>query len=213
MMFSKRLMEVCEQATIAHVEQLFDRNRAQSSLVQPIPYIGNMYRTDGEKDVAWLKQRVVAALLTRRWFDMTKPPWAGELPLTFKDIGAAERSGCPRCKLVGYFSSSVRGQGWAWKLHPPFATYCSGLLACGYTPEGLQEESLRMEFPPRRLPGLADGDLTWRPAAQIAEERQAAAWIYEMEERINAGGNFIPLDQWRCEHMPYYVGRFLKIQA
>jgi hypothetical protein len=209
-MFSKKLMQVCEQTFTTHVEQLFERNRLQPSLVQTIPYIGNKYRTDGEKDVASLKQRVVTALLARRWFDMTKPPWAGVLPLTFSDIDDAKRCCNPRGQLVGHFGDSIRSQAWRWQDgHPAFAEYCSGVLACGYAPEELQEDqSLIEEFPSRKLAGLADGHLCWRPAEQIAEERQAAAWIYEMEDRINAGGNLIRIEQWRREHMPYYVGSF-----
>jgi len=205
-MFSKKLMEVCEQTTIAHVEQLFERNRTQPGLVKTIPYIGNLYRTDGEKDVAWLKQRVVAALLTRRWFDMTKPPWAGELPLSFADINAAERSDCPRCKRVGYFGDSVRGQGWAWKLHPPFATYCSGLLACGYAPKELQEPSLRVEFPPQKLAGLADGYTGWRTDEEIAEDRAYAAWIYETQRRFDTGKEVMPFVEWKRKQLSMYVG-------
>ena len=64
-----------------------------------------------------------------------------------------------RPKLVG--GSSLRQMDWDYETHPPFAIFCSGVLASPFVPDCLEHDpALKVMFPPKRLPGL-DGDLCW----------------------------------------------------
>jgi hypothetical protein len=44
--------------------------------------------------------------------------------------------------------------GWDYETHPPFAIFCSGVLASPFVPDCLEHDpALKVMFPPKRLPG------------------------------------------------------------
>jgi len=206
---SSRLTEVCRDVFADHVEQLFFAQRAAGGHpVVEVPYLGHLYHMDAWNDVAFWRQRVADALCARQWFAWQAPAWAGGLPIKLKDIETMEACNeNSRCKIVGLFGRSVHGQSFNWREHPPFGTYCSGLMAYDACPEDLREDpELLAEFPPRVLAGLADGQLGWRPREQIARDRVLYAWNQEMGARYDAGIKIQPYDEWCAQQLPMFVG-------
>ena len=66
-----------------------------------------------------------------------------------------------------------------------FAAFASGLMAYKHTPDHLRNErTLRREFPPRKLKGLAGGWLTWRSPATLALDRRMRAMCAAADARM-----------------------------
>jgi hypothetical protein len=157
-----------------HIEGLFKNPRMLSNTLAEIPVIGGMYIADLEH--SHLLPRVCAALCACVRFRRDGPVWAPDLPLREGHCKMLENDVSNRCRLVGYYGSSLRWSNWDYDEHPSFAAFCSGLLACSYAPGDLRNDlSLRREYPSRPLDGLCDGWLAWRNPEDLARDRHMKA--------------------------------------
>jgi hypothetical protein len=81
-----------------------------------------------------------------------------------------------RSNILGLFAASCAGELWAPE-HPPFAIFCSGVLASPHVPRHLSRDArLAREFPPHPLDGL-DDELGWQSPATRTEFANMRAMI------------------------------------
>jgi len=110
-----------------------------------------------ELDRETLQHRLTNALCAFVWFDQQKPEWAPPLPLTKAKCEALQYYPDVRQKFLGCFGDSLRFVRWNYRQHVDFRSYCRGLMATPYLPNGWREDpALRREFPPQGL-AIADG--------------------------------------------------------
>jgi hypothetical protein len=182
MFMTNRLTDTCARELESHIEGLFKTaalRRTHPRGAAEIPVIGGRFWPYA--DHSFLLLRVCKALCAREHFRQDAPAWAPILPLRWEDCKEMEDDDDHRLNLVGLFGKSLYGELWDPQ-HPPFATFASGLLAYGHTPDELRNDSsLRQEFPPRPLEGLCDGNLNWRTPETIAQDREMLARIAAYE--------------------------------
>jgi hypothetical protein len=76
------------------------------------------------------------------------------LPLREGEWTCLQQSADSREKLVGCYAGSLRHLMWDYETHPPFAVFCSGVLASPFVPDFLEHDpALKVMFPPKRPPG------------------------------------------------------------
>jgi hypothetical protein len=180
-----RLQEACADALERFAEGIFNNPRRLSPVSAEIPVIGGRYFPSlGDEQVLLLLPRICAALCARKRFRWDAPLWAPVLPLTWEACQELEDDDDPRLNLVGLFGGSLRGTGWDYDGHPPFAAFVAGIMAYEHAPAEIRNDpDLRQEFPARELEGLCDGHLYWRSQEMIAFDRDVAARVaaYDME--------------------------------
>jgi hypothetical protein len=182
-------LELCAREFAVRVKLLFDNApRIPGTGMAEIPVVGGLLLL-GMPVPPCLYERVYMALGARERFHQDKPAWAPELPLHGDAIAAMKNDDVPGIAVVGLYADSLAAEyRWDYELHPPFAVFVSGLLACAYAPDEIRTaRSLLQEFPPRPLAGLCDGKLYWRSPAMLAFDQQRQAQCAAWEARSAAG--------------------------
>jgi hypothetical protein len=151
------------------VEELFEHAVQLSPYLSETPVVGGEFLT--RLGSTGLLSTVCGALVAREIFHQKNPDWPS-LPLHQKDCATMMSSDDNRNKLAGFFGASLRESRYDTTVHPAFEAFVSGLLCYKYTPRALLSDyQLQQEFPPRKLPGLCDGWLTWRDSETLAQHR------------------------------------------
>jgi len=201
-----KLLKTCANEFENYIKGLFKNPRMLTKTLAEIPVVGGLFIPDLMDQTPFLLLRVCRALCCRERFAQDVPGWP-VLPLHEDARTALEEDDCPRCRLLGYYGSSLAGVDWEYDVHPRFSTFASGLLAYRHTPVEIRTDPhLLAKFPPLPLAGLTDGNLYWRSPEQITEDRHQHAWVYEMDARREAGATMQAFDEWVREQVPMYVG-------
>jgi hypothetical protein len=200
-------IETCANIFEQHIIGMFkNARRIPGGEMREIPVIGGNFLPYLPETIPPLLLKVAAALCARERFGQDVPS-APPLPLHQAAIEACENAECHRLNLLGYFSHSLAWMDWDYDSHPPFAVYCSGLLAYECAPSELRSDrTLIRTFPPRPLSGLCDEWMIWRSADQITEHRQHGAWTNEMLGRQQDGVPMQAKAEWVAAQLPMYVG-------
>lgn len=70
------------------------------------------------------KQRVIRALLARRWFEREEaPPWAVPLPLNEQERGQLYMTGSPQLAVLASYAGMLWGMHWHFERAPSFFDY------------------------------------------------------------------------------------------
>jgi stress-induced morphogen len=162
-----RLLETCQR----EFDRMAKAAREDRTFTQHlrVPIIGGQYRDDQRIKAKLL---VCKALAAQEWHALTCPQWARgwALPLLLREeeFETFLRNEYNELKLTAYFGRSVRESGWDHEQHPPFDTYCAGVVADRWCPREMKlDRKLRREFPPQALlAGFLTPRLQWRPVAQ-----------------------------------------------
>jgi hypothetical protein len=180
-MFDDHLLQICEREFEAKVKKLFEANQRSGKAHCEVPFLGGKYSTDVGGDHAQLQACVVDALIARQRFAWTGPDWMDELPLHTDRIAEMKENADPRLRIVGLYGRSLARLRFDYRTHPEFRPYCRGLMAYSGTPQELRTDSrLRKEFPPMKLDGLANTDLCWRTAQELAADKALQDWLRRM---------------------------------
>src|SRR5262245_57114058 len=178
-----KLLETCANEFEKYIKSLFKNPRMLTKTLAEVPVVGGVFIPDLMDQTPFLLLRVCKALCCRERFYQDEPSW-GPLPLHEDIRTAMEDDDNTRCKLLGYYGSSLAGADWDYDGHPRFAAFASGLLAYEHTPDCIRNDrDLQREFPLRELEGLCDGWLSWRNPEQIALDRENLRRIAVMEAR------------------------------
>ena len=155
------------------LETLFKRPRMVSSTLAEIPIVGGRYIVALDHSVPLL--RVCRALCSGVLFSHDVPGWP-PLPLHEDAIEAMKNADNNRANILAFYADSLAAEGWDYEGHPRFAAFCAGLLAYEHTPiEVRSDRELQLDFPPRPLDGLCDGQLHWRSPETLAQDRDMLA--------------------------------------
>jgi hypothetical protein len=176
---TNRLTEACAHAVENHLKELFDSApRIPGTGLAEIPLIGGPFLL-GLPVQPELYRQVFAALCAGERFRRDEPGWP-DLPL-HKDLHQALiNADCVRANILGYYSRSLAGEGWAYELHPRISAFASGLMADPNTPDEIRNDrSLLAEFPPRELEGLHE--LYWDSPATLAWRQDLLARVAAYE--------------------------------
>ena len=88
--------------------------------------------------------------------------WANPLPLKMEECESWVDNDHHALRLVGYFGRSLRWNDWDYERHPPFNTFCSGVMKYILSPMELRmDPELQRMFPRRALAALTN-PLQWR---------------------------------------------------
>jgi hypothetical protein len=166
-----RLLETFSREYEAYIRRLFEAApRIPNTGLAETPIIGGQFFTWADHTHLLLK--VCRALCAREQVHHDAPGWPA-LPLHVQEIAAMEAADCPRCGVLGLYAGSLKEMGWNYDEHPHFPAFVGGLLAYDCTPEHIRNDrELRRDFSPRPLMGLCDGELFWRDAARVADDRE-----------------------------------------
>jgi hypothetical protein len=126
------------------------------------PFIGGSHDVKKHDEIMVTVRKALAA---QAWHERNAPSWA--CPLLLKENECDNYIYCSDYnsnKLLGYFSRSVRWNGWNIDRHPTFPVFCSGIMAYNFGPMEIRcDKELQQLFPPRKLEGLECSPLRWRP--------------------------------------------------
>jgi hypothetical protein len=151
---------ICEREYDRQIKAATDWRRVHA-LNRTIPFIGGRYELRKHDEHM---AKVHRALAAQAWHAMTGPSWAQPLLLREEECESAIHNECPGVKLWGYFGRSMRWNDWNIERHPPFDTFCSGVMEHIFGPPEIKmDKALLQMYPPRKLEGLKCSPLTWRP--------------------------------------------------
>jgi len=159
-----------------HVVGVFDvvrlKAEAAGEKFARTPYTDELFSIHHEYMFPYLERTVCRALIHRQSFRETAPHWAPpELPLSPAEWEKMISGKSNRIALVGFYGRSLACAEWS-NIHLSFYHYCSGLMACEYTPPCIRADlALLKEFPPHPFQGF-DKSLCWGAHARIIEFTQ-----------------------------------------
>jgi hypothetical protein len=126
------------------------------ALVSLFKDVGGLTNFSAIQDLWWLADG--AGCRRRLHVDLLHP-----LPLREVECTDLQQDAENRLKLVGYYGSSLRQVDWDYETHPPFAVFCSGVLASPFVPDCSGSPSYRRRG---RLPARSEPDRGCRRAHQ-----------------------------------------------
>jgi hypothetical protein len=91
--------------------------------------------------------------------------WANPLPLRMEECESLQYNEHNALRLLGHFGLSLRWNKWDIERHPPFETFCRGVIACACPIEMQRDRELRRMFPPQALAGITGPPPQWRAPA------------------------------------------------
>jgi hypothetical protein len=132
----ERLLETAmrevERSVVRQVEREFEARRKLPDDICEVPFIDGKYNPHAPPgEHAALKQRVIAALRCRKWFELEAPLWAQPLPLKLDDCHAllnGPNRNDQRLTLVSRYGQELMGMAWDYQRAPRFEVYCAQLL-------------------------------------------------------------------------------------
>ena len=107
------------------------------------------------------------ARTARRFFAFHHPGVPLKLPLRLQDRFWLKRmKEGPFGYILACYAESLEAYNYKYFSHPHFDAYACGLMACSTAPEEARNNpEMLHRFPPKRLEGLDETTLCWRPVS------------------------------------------------
>jgi hypothetical protein len=167
----KDLLSLCEQAFTDQIDAMIQDAIKRGELIRgcffDAPVVGGFRSMETIHDAEKLEHEIGRALIARGWWAVHGMRSGPQLPVSMVEIMLLLRSEDPWERLVGHFAYSLKCTGWDFRIHPSWRHYFDGLLASPCCPRRLRRDfELQGVTSDRRLAGLDDSTLCWKPPLQ-----------------------------------------------